>query len=66
MQEDIVEAGNSICNIQITVSDDENAAYICIAPPSEGTENTLESVLKLAKDVGVVHGISTEDRKSVV
>ena len=47
MQEDMVEAGNSICNIQITVSDDENAAYICIAPPSEGTENTLESVLKL-------------------
>ncbi|MDE6615406.1 MAG: FapA family protein [Lachnospiraceae bacterium] len=60
MQEDIVEAGNIVCNIQITVSDDENAAYICIAPPSEGTENTLDSVLKLAKDMGVVHGISTE------
>jgi len=66
MQEDMVEAGNSICNIQISVSDDENAAYICITPPSGGTENTLESVLKLANDIGIIHGISTEVIKNML
>jgi len=64
MEENVVEKG--ICNVQITVSDDENAAYICMTKPDEGTENTLESIIGLVKDLGIVHGVSTEVLKNLL
>ena len=64
MEENVMEKG--ICNVQITVSDDENAAYICMTRPEAGTENTLESIMGLVNDLGIVHGVSTGVLKSLL
>ena len=56
MQEELEK---NVCNVQITVSDDETAAYICVGTPGVDKEYTVESLVALAKDAGVIHGVNT-------
>ena len=53
-------------NVQITVSDDETAAYICVGTPGVNKEYTVESLVALAKDAGVIHGVNTEILKAIL
>lgn len=63
MQEELEK---NVCNVQITVSDDETAAYICVGTPGVDKEYTVESLVALAKDAGVVHGVNTEILKAIL
>ena len=63
MQEELEK---NVCNVQITVSDDETAAYICVGTPGVDKEYTVESLVALAKDAGVIHGVNTEILKAIL
>lgn len=65
MQEDVNK--KAVCNVQITVSDDENAAYIYVGAPETDTElYTLQKLLEYAKDAGITHGISEDVLKTII
>ncbi len=59
MQEDNLKKG--VCNVQITTSEDELEAYISIGrPDKDEAVQTVDSLLELANDAGIVHGIKKE------
>ncbi len=60
-------SGSTICDIQVTTSDDDSEAYIFIGTSDkESTTYTLDYLLNLVSEAGITHGIKENVLQSVV
>lgn len=65
MQEESLSG--DVCNVEISVSEDETVAYINIkASQEKETKYTVESLLGLIRDAGVSHGVNKEILQAVL